>query len=97
MTKQEIKDRFNQASKELEATVIPKVTNATMDAFEKRFDVGIEIGCKVLCDMACEWLKQNMYVERIFEYNEDEEPVQYVCASACDSVEEFVNKFRKAM
>ena len=46
---------------------------------------------------ACEWLNQNLYVEYIFEYNEDEKPVQYVCASACDSVDEFVNNFRKAM
>lgn len=50
-----------------------------------------------LITKACEWLKQNMYVEYIFEYNEDEEPAQYVCASACDSVDEFVNNFRKAM
>ena len=38
-----------------------------------------------------------MYVEHIFEYNEDENPIRYVCASACDSVDEFVNNFRKAM
>lgn len=48
-------------------------------------------------DKACEWLKLNMYVEYIFEYNEDEKPVQYVCASACDSVDEFVNNFHKVM
>ena len=52
---------------------------------------------KRLVDMACEWLRENMYVEHIFEYSEDEESVQYVCASACDSVDEFVNNFRKAM
>ena len=52
---------------------------------------------KRLVDIACEWMKQNMYVEYIFEHNEDEKPVQYVCASACDSVDEFVNNFRKAM
>lgn len=50
-----------------------------------------------LTTKACEWLKQNMYVEHIFEYDEDEKPMQYVCASACDSVDEFVNNFRKAM
>ena len=50
-----------------------------------------------LITKACEWLKQNMYVEHIFEYNEDENPIRYVCASACDSVDEFVNNFRKAM
>lgn len=50
-----------------------------------------------LVEKACEWLKGNMYVEHIFEYDEDEEPVQYVCASASDSVDEFVNNFRKAM
>lgn len=52
---------------------------------------------KRLVEKACEWLKQNMYVEHIFEYDEDEEPIQYVCASACDSVDEYVNNFRKAM
>ena len=52
---------------------------------------------KRFVDMACEWLKENMYVEHIFEHDEDEKPVQYVCASACDSVDEFVNNFRKAM
>lgn len=52
---------------------------------------------KRLVDMACEWLRENMYVEHIFEYSEDEKPVQYVCASACNSVDEFVNNFRKAM
>lgn len=50
-----------------------------------------------LITKACEWLKQNMYVEHIFEHDEDEKTVQYVCASACDSVDEFVNNFRKAM
>ena len=46
---------------------------------------------------ACEWLKKNMYVEPVFEYDEDEEPVMYVCASACDSVDELINNFRKTM
>lgn len=52
---------------------------------------------KRLVDMACEWLKENMYVEHIFEHSEDVESVQYVCVSASDSVDEFVNNFRKAM
>ena len=52
---------------------------------------------KRLVDMTCEWLKENMYVEHIFEHSEDEKSVQYVCASASDSVAEFVNNFRKAM
>lgn len=50
-----------------------------------------------MVNKACKWLKENMYIEHIFEYDEDEEPVQYVCASANDSVDEFVNNFRKAM
>lgn len=50
-----------------------------------------------LVEKACEWIKENMYVEHIFEHSEDEDPVQYVCASASDSVDEFVNNFRKAM
>lgn len=52
---------------------------------------------KRLLEKACEWLKEKMYVEHIFEHSEDEESVQYVCASACDSVDEFVNNFCKAM
>lgn len=52
---------------------------------------------KTMLDRACEWLKQNMYVEHIFEYDEDDEPVQYVCASAIDSVEEFITAFMQAM
>ena len=48
-------------------------------------------------ERACELLKQIMYVEYIFEHDEDEKPVQYVCASACDSVNDFVNNFRKIM
>ena len=52
---------------------------------------------KRIVEKACEWMKQSMYVEYIFEYNEDEKPVQYVCASACDSVDKFVDNFRKAM
>ena len=51
----------------------------------------------VSLDKVCEYLQKNMYVEHIFEYSEDEQPVQYVCASVSDSVEEFVNNFRKAM
>ena len=50
-----------------------------------------------LVEKACAWIKKNMYVEHIFEHSDDEEYVQYVCASASDSVDEFVNNFRKAM
>lgn len=50
-----------------------------------------------LITKVCEWMKQNMYVEYIFEHDEDESPIAYVCASTCDSVDEFVNNFRKAM
>lgn len=66
-------------------------------AYAEGYENGYKAGQKDIMDKACEWLKNNMYVEHIFEHSDDEESVQYVCASACDSVEEFVNKFRKAM
>jgi hypothetical protein len=52
---------------------------------------------KRLVDMACELLREYMYVEHIFEYSDDDEPVRYVCASACNSVDEFINKFKKSI
>lgn len=64
---------------------------------EEAFYQGAYASQKYLIKKACEWLKENMYIEHIFEYDDDEEPVQYVCASVCDSVDEFVNNFRKAM
>lgn len=38
-----------------------------------------------------------MYCIPIFEYDEDEFTTKYVCANCCDSVEEFIDVFRKAM
>jgi hypothetical protein len=57
----------------------------------------IEWADETMINKACLWLKQNMFVEPIFEYDEAEEPEMYVCASNCDSVDELVDKFRKAM
>lgn len=50
-----------------------------------------------MIDKACEYLRQSLYNTPIFEHDEDEKPVNYVCASCCDSVEEFIENFRKAM
>ena len=72
-----------------EGEILGEITDA--------FEAGAEWEHKRLVDKTCGWMKQNMYVEYIFEHNEDEKPVQYVCASACDSVDEFVNNFRKAI
>ncbi len=70
------------------------------DAFKngaKWADENPQFSKEKFIEKACEWLKEYMYVEHIFEHSEDEEPVQYVCASASDSIDEFVDRFRKAM
>lgn len=73
------------------------ITPQATALLEWAFTKGAEWADKTMLDRACEWLKETMYVEHIFEYSEDEVPVQYVCASVSDSVDEFVNNFRKAM
>ena len=50
-----------------------------------------------MIEKACKYLGQSLYNTPIFEYDEDETPVNYVCVSCCDSVEEFIENFRKAM
>ena len=52
---------------------------------------------KEVIEKAVEWLANKLYVEPIFEYDEDDKPINYVCASSCDSVEEFINEFKQAM
>ena len=52
---------------------------------------------KFIIEKACKYLRQSLYNTPIFEHDEDETPVNYVCASCCDSVEEFVENFRRAM
>ena len=64
---------------------------------EKAFQAGAEWADKTMIEKACEYLRKHMYYTPIFEYDEDEEPVNYVCASCCDSVEDFINNFRKSM
>ena len=44
-----------------------------------------------------EYLRCHMYNTPIFEHDEDENPVNYVCASCCDSVEEFIENICKSM
>ena len=51
---------------------------------------------KALIEKACSWLNEHMYCTPIFEHA-DQDFVNYVCASCCDSVEEFIENFRKAM
>ena len=58
---------------------------------------GVRLADKTMIEKACEYLKRHMYSTPIFEYDEDETPVNYVCASCCDSVEEFIENFCKAM
>lgn len=61
------------------------------------FVVAAQWADKTMIEKACEYLKQSLYNTPIFEHDEDETPVNYVCASCCDSVEEFIENFRKAM
>ena len=51
----------------------------------------------VSLNKVCEFLQNNMYCQPIFEYDECQVPVNYVTASCCDSIEEFINKLKKAM
>lgn len=48
-------------------------------------------------EKAVEWIKSQIYIENIFEYDEDNQPVRYVCASCCDTVDDFIEKFKQAM
>lgn len=64
------------------------------DTIEKEIK---ETSNMVSIDKVCEWLKQNMYQTPIFEYDEDETPTYYVCANICNTVEEFIDKFKKDM
>lgn len=66
-------------------------------AYNEGYDNGYQAARYELMHKARKWLKENMYIEHIFEHDEDEVPVQYVCVSACDSIDEFVNNFRKVM
>ena len=52
---------------------------------------------KTMIEKVEQWLNEHMYCTPIFEHDEDENPVNYVCASCCNSVEEFIENFRKAM
>lgn len=56
MTREEMKGLFENASKDIAATIIPKMTEVTMDAFGKGLEEGIKIGGKILIDKACSWL-----------------------------------------
>lgn len=52
---------------------------------------------KEMIKKAKKYLQEKLYTTPIFEYDEDEEPIMYVCASCCDSVEEFISDFKQAM
>lgn len=64
---------------------------------EKTFKEAIEWADKTMIEKVEQWLNEHMYCTPIFEHDEDENPVNYVCASCCDSVEEFIENFRKVM
>lgn len=61
------------------------------------FIAGAQWADKTMIEKVEQWLNEHMYCTPIFEHDEDENPVNYVCASCCDSVEEFIENFRKAM
>lgn len=71
----------------------PITPDDVADAFEK----GAYWADKTMIEKVEQWLNEHMYCTPIFEHDEDENPVNYVCASCCDSVEEFIENFRKAM
>ena len=50
-----------------------------------------------MIEKAEKWIKSQIYTENIFEYDNDEQPIKYICASCCDSVDEFIEKFKQAM
>lgn len=50
-----------------------------------------------MIEKAVKWIKSQIYTENIFEYDNDEQPIKYICASCCDSVDEFIEKFKQAM
>ena len=52
---------------------------------------------KEVIEKAVDWIENKLYVEPIFEYDKDDKPINYVCVSSCDSVEEFINEFKQAM
>ena len=82
-----------------------KMTRAALEYVEKHefadamdaFEAGAEWMQETMIEKACEYLRQSLYNTPIFEHDEDETPVNYVCVSCCDSVEEFVENFRRAM
>lgn len=101
MTREEIEKCFSYhaadaALQYYEQEYLQPRINESRDVVDA-FEAGAEWAHKRLVHNACEWLKEYMYIEHIFEYSEDEKPVHYVCASACDSVDEFINEFKKAM
>lgn len=61
------------------------------------YELGIERTKKYIIAKAVLWIKSQMYVENIFAYDEDNQPVRYVCASCCNSVNEFIEEFKKAI
>lgn len=64
---------------------------------DQTFEDGAKWADKTMIDKACEWMQNNMYCQPIFEYDEDQVPINYVIACGCDSVEGFINKLKKAM
>lgn len=84
-----------------------KITKAAMEYYQENyandvdlseaFEAGAEWMQETMIEKACEYLKMSMYNTPIFEHDEDTKSVNYVCASCCDSVEEFIGNFRKAM
>ena len=69
----------------------------TADQMVKIHRLAMKNQKKALIEKACKYLRQSLYNTPIFEHDEDDTPVNYVCVSCCDSIEEFIENFRKAM
>lgn len=79
-----------------------KERNIPQDSLEANsilegYELGVERTKREMIEKAKKYLQEKLYTTPIFEYDEDEEPIMYVCASCCDSVEEFISDFKQAM
>ena len=82
---------------EIESAWLGKEVQSNHRYDEKSFKEAVEWADKTMIGKAREYLKKAMYVTPIFEHDDDEQPVYYVCASCCNSVEEFIEHFCKSM
>ena len=91
------REEIVKATKECREDYVGLGRHLTLDDIADAFEKGVYWDDKTIIEKACECLRQTLYNTPIFEHDEDETPVNYVCASCCDSVEEFIENFRRAM